>query len=164
MNGAAEEIVDKHIQEIVEGIVNSADSSVGGGSDTEASKQDGANKDGKAHTRTLSAVKKPTSFKSVSVNKTFLAASKGSAGAGSSKPGDKIVLSTGGGQSASGTSTSSAAKPRLVAKSGSGLRDLGKSTGSGSGGRPAMAPDPSAVWNKNRRRSSPGSNLCRALY
>lgn len=124
--------------------VPSAEGSVNGGSDSEALKAKG-----EGHIRTSSTAKKPISFKPVSVNKKFLAA-KGATTSAASKNGDK-----GAGASASPTPTSSTlvSKPRLVAKSGSGLLSssarLGGSSASGSSGG---APDANAVWNKNRRR------------
>ncbi len=44
------------------------------------------------------------------------------------------------------------ARPRLVAKMGSGLgAAFLRSAGGTNGGRPPTAPDPNVVWNKNRR-------------
>jgi hypothetical protein len=88
------------------------------------------------------SVKKPTSFKSVSVTKNFLAKSAVSTPA--ARPGEKVAPA---GQT--NTSTLQTAKPRLVAKSGSGIGNvprssLSKVNGSGSG------PDASKVWNKNQ--------------
>ncbi|KAL8382610.1 hypothetical protein RB595_006406 [Gaeumannomyces hyphopodioides] len=152
VNGAAssDEIGGKQLSDIVDDLVNSAEVSVSGGSDTEASKPDGtASKYGdKAHSRTSSAIKKPATFKSVSVNRTFLG-SKTPAAAGSitkalDKPSSASSLST---QQSTG-GASSAARPRLVAKLGV-SRDGSKGPG-GVGGKAAGAPDPSAVWNKNR--------------
>lgn len=143
-SGSPDELSNKHIADIVDDLVNSAEPSISGGSDTETSRFDAAkNKDGdKGHVRTSSTARKPTTFKSVSVNKTFLAA-KAAGTAGVAKPGDKASPTLG---VASLTSASSAsARPRLVAKTG-----LVK--GVGANGRPAAAPDPNAVWNKNRRK------------
>ena len=48
--------------------------------------------------------------------------------------------------------SSTAARPRLVAKSGSGLRDSApRASTAANGGKPGAAPDANAVWNKNRR-------------
>ncbi|KAL1902297.1 hypothetical protein Sste5346_001273 [Sporothrix stenoceras] len=147
-SGSPDELSNKHIADIVDDLVNSAEPSISGGSDTETSRVDGAkNKDGddKGHVRTSSTARKPTTFKSVSVNKTFLAA-KAAGTAGVAKPGDKASPTL---AVASLTSASSAsARPRLVAKTG-----LVK--GSGANGRPAAAPDPNAVWNKNRPIAPP---------
>lgn len=138
-------VVDKLVNDIVDEVVNSTEVSISGGSDTEASKTDPSKKDDKGHSR-ASSVKKPTSFKSVSVNKTFLA-SKATSSTSSPKLGEKSMISTS--TPSAPTSTSSTPKPRLVAKTASGLRDASKSSLS-QNGRPA--PDGSAVWNKNRRR------------
>jgi hypothetical protein len=49
----------------------------------------------------------------------------------------------------------SASRPRLIAKTGSGPRDLAPRFSSVvNGAKPASTPDPSAVWNKNRRKFS----------
>lgn len=130
----------------------SAAASVSGGSDTEASKGENSKLrvDDKGHTRATSIVKKTTSFKAVTVNKTFLAA-KGTTGPVTSKLGENKPVA---GSTAvqTGPSASTAPRPRLVAKTGSGLRDSApRSSASTNGGKPGSAPDPSAVWNKNRR-------------
>ncbi|KAH7043233.1 hypothetical protein B0J12DRAFT_742862 [Macrophomina phaseolina] len=115
------------------GAHSAADTS--GGSDTDTSR-----------TGTRSAVKKPTSFKSVSVTKNFLAKTAVSAPA---KTGEKAPTSQ------ASISTQPTAKPRLVAKSGSGVGSaigrsaLSKLNGTGSG------PDPNMVWNKNRPTPPP---------
>ncbi|CAK7218359.1 hypothetical protein SCUCBS95973_003457 [Sporothrix curviconia] len=143
-SGSPDELANKHIADIVDDLVNSAEPSISGGSDTEASRLDPAKrKDGgdKGHVRTSSAARKPATFKSVSVNKTFLAAKAGGA-PGVAKPGDK-ASPTLGVASLSTPSSSASARPRLVAKTG-----LVK--GAGANGRPAAAPDPNVVWNKNR--------------
>ena len=135
--------------------MNSAEVSISGGSDTEASRSR-LKDDEKGHARTSSTVKKPTSFKSVSVNKTFLA-SKGAPATGPSKPSDKPA--TGAGLvAAQGTASTATPRPRLVAKSGSGL--IAKTSANANGGKSAPAPDPNAVWNKNRREQiSSGPSL-----
>jgi len=141
----------KQDTEHVEAGVNSAAVSVSGGSDTEASKAETTKTqtDEKGHLRTTSVVKKPTSFKPVSVNKTFLAA-KSATTATPSKLGDKSAANST--AFPSGPSTSTAPRPRLVAKSGSGLRDsTPRATAAANGSKPGAAPDASAVWNKNRR-------------
>lgn len=117
-----------------------AGSYASGSSDTDISRPgsvDQAQRPG-GHLRTNS-IKKPTSFKSVSVTKNFLAKSAVSAPA--VRSGDKITTP---GQSASSALLS--AKPRLVAKSGGGNvpRSVGQVNGAGSG------PDGSKVWNKNQ--------------
>lgn len=128
----------------------SAEVSLSGGSDTETSKAETSKAagDDKGHTRTASTVKKPASFKPVSVNKTFLAA-KGVASTTPSKLGEKPP--TGPVATLSGPLTTAPNRPRLVAKTGSGLRDSSpRSSTPANGGKPAT-PDASAVWNKNRR-------------
>lgn len=148
-SASADDIENKHIAEIVDDLVNSTEVSISGGSDNEASKSDTSRiKDGeKGHVRTSSAVKKPTSFKSISVNKTFLN-TKGPVAGVPSKPSDKLAPTITATSTPSGTHAST--RPRLVAKSGSGL--VAKSSSSANGGKPGSAPDPNAVWNKNRRR------------
>lgn len=151
LNGTVETQESKQTTEHAEPNVNSAEVSVSGGSDTEASKAETSKTSGddKGHTRTASTVKKVASFKPVSVNKTFLAA-KGSTSAAPAKLGDKGAAGASATQTAS--STSSALRPRLVAKSGSGLRDsTPRAASSANGGKAGAAPDASAVWNKNRR-------------
>ncbi|KAM0445863.1 hypothetical protein ACHAPV_006696 [Trichoderma viride] len=138
-----EDIANKRITS-VEDQINSADVSVSGGSDTEASRA----KDGdKGQIRAGASTKKPATFKAVSVNKTFLA-SKANPNV-SSKTSDKPAA--GSSTPPTGSATLSISRPRLVAKSGSGT---GSSTPRFSsltnGGKPAAAPDPSVVWNKNR--------------
>jgi hypothetical protein len=138
----------KSYTEFADGLANSAEVSVSGGSDTEATKAETSKgqTDEKGHIRTTSTVKKPTTFKAVSVNKTFLAAK----GATPVKPGDKGVA----GSTSLPTAplTSSVPRPRLVAKSGSGLRDSAPRTAAApNGGKAGAAPDANAVWNKNKR-------------
>lgn len=137
-------VVDKLVNDIVDECVNSAEVS-NSGSDTEASRQDPAKRDAQGHVRTSSA-KRPATFKSVSVNKTFLA-SKATSSTSAPKVGDKPTTPVS--SAATPTTSSSVPKPRLVAKTTSGLRDASKSSLS-QNGRPA--PDASAVWNKNRRK------------
>ncbi|ORY59718.1 uncharacterized protein BCR38DRAFT_412713 [Pseudomassariella vexata] len=136
-----DEIQNKQIAEIVDELVNSAETSVSGGSDTEASKVKSSDK--KGHGRTSSTIKKPQSFKSVSVNRSFLA-SKGAVNP-TSRP-----ESTG---SATSTTTptpvaSSGSKLKLVAKSNTSLGGSTKTLASN--GKTTSAPDPNTVWNKNR--------------
>ncbi|KAF2658797.1 hypothetical protein K491DRAFT_776123 [Lophiostoma macrostomum CBS 122681] len=115
-----------------------------GASDTDISRPgsvDQAKERPAGHIRSNS-VKKPASFKSVSVTKNFLAKSAVSTPA--ARPGEKLAPA---GQAS--ISTQQTAKPRLVAKSGSGIGNvprssLSKVNGSGSG------PDASKVWNKNQ--------------
>jgi len=127
----------------------SAEVSVSGGSDTEASKagNNQSTADDKGHLRTDSKVKKFASFKSVSVNKTFLAA-KTPGTATPSKLGEKISLTS---TTTPAGPNSTTLRPRLVAKTGSGLRDATSKSALGVNGVKPGAPDASAVWNKNRR-------------
>ncbi|KAH8728669.1 hypothetical protein GQ44DRAFT_701796 [Phaeosphaeriaceae sp. PMI808] len=111
-----------------------------GGSDTDISRPSSVDQSKRdaGHMRTNS-MKKPSTFKSVSVTKNFLA--KSAVSIPTARPGDKLTTVT--------PSTAAAvltAKPRLVAKSGTGNtpRTLGKINGAGSG------PDASKVWNKNQ--------------
>lgn len=146
-----DDIANKRITSVEER-TNSADVSVSGGPDTEASRTDWTRqRDGeKNHARTSSSAKKPATFKAVSVNKTFLAL-KATPGNTISKASDKPV--TGASTPPSGSATLSISRPRLVAKTGSGIRDSAPRLSAVNGGKPAAAPDPNVVWNKNRRRS-----------
>jgi hypothetical protein len=128
--------------------VNSTEVSISGGSDNEATRSDASKgKDGAIrHVRTSSTVKKPASFKAINVNKTFLT-TKVSAPATQPKPIEKAPSVSGSTASPIGTPTIS--RPRLVAKSGSGL--VAKAASGANGGKPGSAPDASVVWNKNRR-------------
>lgn len=152
LNGSPglDEIENKHITS-VEDQINSADVSVSGGSDTEASKGDKSRDGDKSHLRSSSAVKKPATFKAVSVNKTFLAAKGGPASSPAVKTTDKSnasSLST----TPTGASALSASRPRLVAKTGA-AGSAPKFTSGVNGAKGAAGPDASAVWNKNRRES-----------
>jgi hypothetical protein len=148
VNGESRNDESKLYTDRPDGLINSAEVSVSGGSDTEATKAEASKSEseGKGHIRSASTVKKLISFKAVSVNKTFLAAK----GAAPAKPGEK---------GASGSTllptaplTSSTPRPRLVAKLGSGLRDSApRNAAATNGGKTGAAPDASAVWNKNRR-------------
>jgi hypothetical protein len=152
VNGPSEKNESKEDNaESVEAGGLSAEVSVSGGSDTEAFKAETskATGDDKGHARTASTVKKPASFKPVSVNKTFLAA-KGVAPAAPSKLGEKPAAGATAAQI--GQTTPAPNRPRLVAKTGSGLRDSSpRSSTPANGGKPST-PDASAVWNKNRRK------------
>ncbi|GAB7355974.1 hypothetical protein MBLNU459_g6605t1 [Dothideomycetes sp. NU459] len=84
-----------------------------------------------------SSLKKPASFKPVSVTKAFLAKTATTAVPVATKVGDKNPATA---------SLQPMAKPRLVAKSGSGLRDIPRiRPGDGT-----SAPDGRTVWNKNQ--------------
>ncbi|KAE9976429.1 hypothetical protein EG327_008031 [Venturia inaequalis] len=99
-------------------------------------------KDAKGHVRSGS-VKKPTSFKSVSVTKNFLA--KAATAQPVVRPGEKGPATTNGPVP---TLTAATAKPRLVAKLGTGGNSLRAGGASKLNG--ASGPDASKVWNKNR--------------
>ncbi|KAG5949427.1 hypothetical protein E4U53_005889 [Claviceps sorghi] len=125
---------------------NSAELSLSGGSDTEASRTR-TNVD-KGHGRSASSAKKPTTFKAVSVNKTFLASKAVPSGV-VPKPVEKPV--SGSSTPPPGSSSLSSSRPRLIAKTGGGARDsIPKYSSLSNGGKAASAPDPSVVWNKNR--------------
>jgi hypothetical protein len=148
-----DEFENKHISDIVDDLVNSTEVSISGGSDTEATRSDASKgKDGaKGHGRVSSSVKKSAPFKAINVNKTFLT-SKAPAPGAQPKTAEKAPITPSAASPTPGTATVS--RPRLVAKTGSGLITKGSGT---SGGKPA--PDASAVWNKNRREQTitPGS-------
>ncbi|PSN62075.1 hypothetical protein BS50DRAFT_638655 [Corynespora cassiicola Philippines] len=113
-----------------------------GGSDTDISRPGSVDQSKRAggHLRSNS-VKRPASFKSVSVTKNFLA--KSAVSTPPARAGEKAAPT---GQPA--VSTQQTGKARLVAKSGSGIgnvsRSLSKMNGTTSG------PDASKVWNKNQ--------------
>lgn len=117
----------------------------GFGSDTDISRAGSVDqsKEENRHLRSNS-VKKPISFKAVSVTKTFLAKTAGSTTTTAPtvpKVGDKSPVAA---------TLQPLAKPRLVAKSGSGLRDIPRvRSHDGSG-----APDGKMVWNKNQREQT----------
>lgn len=148
LNGTPFDIEHKQVAELVDEIVHSAEVSVSGGSDTEASKADPLKRFGdKNHARSSSTVKKPQSFKSVSVNRTFLASK--AASNSSSRPDSTGSAST----TPQPTPTISASRLKLVAKSGSSLGGSTKTLSSN--GKPATAPDPNTVWNRNKPISQP---------
>ncbi|CZT07325.1 related to PAN1-actin-cytoskeleton assembly protein [Rhynchosporium agropyri] len=156
VNGVADKHDSKQDTENAEPNVNSAEVSVSGGSDTEASKAEASKGqvDEKGHVRTTSTLKKFASFKPVSVNKTFLAA-KGSTSAVPSKLGDKGASGATATQTGP-TSSIGALRPRLVAKTVSGLRDsTPRAAAAANGSKAGAAPDASAVWNKNRPAPPP---------
>ncbi|KAL2145664.1 hypothetical protein VTI28DRAFT_6539 [Corynascus sepedonium] len=146
---ATDEFENKHISDIVDDLVNSTEVSISGGSDNEAARSDASKskEDGKSYGRASSSVKKPTSFKAINVNKTFLT-SKAPAPGAQPKAAEKTTPTPSTASPAPGTTTTN--RPRLVAKTGSGL--ITKGSGA-NGGKPA--PDPSAVWNKNRPAPPP---------
>ncbi|KAJ4155443.1 hypothetical protein LMH87_000685 [Akanthomyces muscarius] len=138
-----EDIANKRITSVEEQL-HSTDVSVSGGSDTETSRaKDGDN----SHSRTGSAARKPSTFKAVSVNKTFLAAK-----ANSSSIASKTTERPSGGSSTPPPRSSalSASRPRLVAKAGVGARESMPRFSAMNGGKSGSVPDANAVWNKNR--------------
>ncbi|KAK3307631.1 uncharacterized protein B0T15DRAFT_184510 [Chaetomium strumarium] len=147
---AADEFENKHISDVVDDLVNSTEVSISGGSDNEAARSDASKgKDhAKGHGRAASGVKKLASFKAVKVNKTFLNA-KGSAPSAESKA-EKAPPTVSAAAAPTGPPTGT--RPRLVAKTGSGL--ITRSSGA-NGGKTGSAPDASAVWNKNRPAPPP---------
>jgi hypothetical protein len=138
-----------------------ANADASGGSDTDTSRTDAADLShgaGAGHVRSNS-VKKPTTFKSVSVTKNFLA--KATPAAPNVRTGEKGMETemicahrpklTVTGTAAGPGPAQLTAKPRLVAKSALG------NAGSRSGllkTNGASGPDASKVWNKNRRKLS----------
>ena len=112
-----------------------------GGSDTDISRPGSVDptKQEAGHVRTNSTVKKPSAFKSVSVTKNFLA--KSAVATPAARTGDKAAPAA-----PSAAALALTAKPRLVAKLGTGNvpRTLGKVNGASAG------PDASKVWNKNQ--------------
>ncbi|KAI1840041.1 hypothetical protein JX265_013527 [Neoarthrinium moseri] len=134
---------NRQIADIVDDLVHSAEVSVSGGSDTEASASrvkllpDG-------HARSSSTAKKPSGFKSVSVNRTFLGA-KNAANATSRSESTSPSVAPAVPSAAPGSSGS---KLKLVAKSGSSLGGSTKTLTTN--GKAPPAPDASSVWNKNR--------------
>jgi hypothetical protein len=122
----------------------SEDVAVSGGSDTDISRPGSVDQTKERHEGHLrsNSMKKPVSFKSVSVTKSFLA--KSVTPTPSARPGEKVAAP---GQT--NAMLQQTAKPRLVAKSGTGLGNMPRSSlamtnGAGSG------PDATKVWNKNQ--------------
>ncbi|KAL1303506.1 hypothetical protein AAFC00_006881 [Neodothiora populina] len=116
------------------------DASAGSDTDTSRARSVDQSKEDTSHPRSTS-VKKPASFKPVSVTKTFLAKTAGATSV--SEPPPRITLAA---KSPVAATVQPVAKPRLVAKSGSAMRDLPRLR-SGDG---AAAPDGRTVWNKNQ--------------
>ncbi|KAH8696100.1 hypothetical protein BGW36DRAFT_297832 [Talaromyces proteolyticus] len=112
-----------------------------GGSDTDTSRTDSR------HARTGS-VKKPTAFKPVSFAKFSVPKAPGSST--TPKPGEKPILSA----AQTTVSPQPTSRPRLVAKTTSGLGLTSKPTASGLKVT-SSGPDPSQVWNKNRPAQPP---------
>jgi hypothetical protein len=132
--------------------VNSTEVSISGGSDNEAARSDAS----KTKDDAKRAVKKPASFKAINVNKTFLTAKASAPGAQSKTTEKAAPTSTAAPASTAGASAST--RPRLVAKSGSGL--AAKATGANGG---KAAPDGNAVWNKNRREPAHCRGPCMCM-
>ncbi|CAI4213286.1 unnamed protein product [Parascedosporium putredinis] len=145
---SSDQIGDRHAG--VDDPTPSTDSSLSGGSDTEAYKADPSKSPNldKGHAASSSAAKRPPTFKTVSVNKTFLA-SKTGLGPSAPKAGDKFI-SISGITNTSASSGLTSIRPRLVAKTGSGNRDSSPRFAA-NGGKQSTAPDPASVWNKNKQ-------------
>ena len=129
---------------------------------------DTVNKDvpeGPHHARTNS-VKKPITFKAVSVTKSFLAkagsvttpANKGNGDKSGLismvwlSKGYKLTIAAPSAAANSGNTVSQAPRPRLVAKTASGPQtSTPKSMNSLSKNGAGVGPDPNQVWNRNRR-------------
>lgn len=138
----------------VEANVNSAEVSINGGSDTEISKAE-TSKAQSGHVRSASIVKKATSFKPVSINNKFLATKAPAPAAKIGEKGSAGIVST-----PTGTLTSGS-RPRLVAKSGSSLRDsTPRNAAAANGTQAGAAPNASAVWNRNQRTL----HLCNMIH
>ncbi|KAI1968043.1 hypothetical protein LOZ16_005378 [Ophidiomyces ophidiicola] len=120
-----------------------------GGSDTDASRSDiRSSKDSAQHSRT-SSVKRPASFKPVSFAKFSITKSP------STIPKSTVEQAPFSTSNTSSVPAQQTSRPRLVAKTTSGLsnsapRSLGSGTRIGS-----SSPDPSQVWNKNRPAQPP---------
>ncbi|GAM35731.1 hypothetical protein TCE0_017r04283 [Talaromyces pinophilus] len=113
-----------------------------GGSDTDTSRNDG-----RQHLRTGS-IKKPTAFKPVSFAK--FAVPKAPGTSTTPKLGEKPTLSV----TPSSASPQPSTRPRLVAKTTSGLGSSSKHAAAGLKGT-SGGPDASQVWNKNRPAQPP---------
>lgn len=130
--------------------------------------------DGQHHARSNS-VKKPITFKAVSVTKNFLA----KAGTptpphkGNGDKGNMVIRRTSGAElimpapsttAASGNAGAPAPRPRLVAKSASGHQtSVPKSMNSSSKNGNGSGPDPNQVWNRNRRMDPQLLSVCIVL-
>ena len=131
-------------------------------SDTDGSRAEGsAAEDGRGQDQPT-ALKKATSFKPVTFAKSKFPVSRGAAALVGSKPvGDKGISplpflprpcltcsATTPSTNSSAASLAQGSRPRLVAKSTSGLGNTAKN--SKTNGRNGAIPDPMQVWNKNR--------------
>lgn len=136
---------NKTVIDIAEDAINSASVSVSGGSDTEASTAKAKDPN---HVRTSSTVKKPQSFKSVSVNRSFLGAKNAASATSRSETSSPALTPA----APATTAGSSASKLKLVAKSGSSLGGASKTLTSNS--KAPGPPDGSTVWNRNQRKQT----------
>ncbi|KAJ5745697.1 hypothetical protein N7520_010879 [Penicillium odoratum] len=117
-----------------------------GGDDTGSqggSESDTSRTDGRHHTRTGS-VKKPSIFKPMSFAKFTVPKAPGAPAP--PKAPEKVPSAS---TTPLGTPQPSS-RPRLVAKTTSGMRDSISKTGAGGGKPGGSGPDPNQVWNKNR--------------
>lgn len=110
-------------------------------SDTDVSREDASEQQKETYHSRTDSVKKPTTFSKISTTKTFLAKSATPV-AVVAKVGEKTTVM--------GVVAAPLARPRLVAKSGSGLQSMQKAR---VGVESKTGPDASKVWNKNRRTS-----------
>ncbi|KAI9731381.1 MAG: hypothetical protein M1834_005286 [Cirrosporium novae-zelandiae] len=120
---------------------------ISGGSDTDTSRATSQDANGSSRHSRTNSVRKPTSFKSVSVTKSFLA--KTAAASSASKVnGDKAPAVT---STNLLTNVHHGSKTRLVNKSTTGLRDsISKASGVRGRSGGDKGPDPLQVWNRNR--------------
>ena len=130
--------------------------------------------DGQHHARSNS-IKKPITFKAVSVTKNFLAKAgtptppnKGNGDKGNStrlvSSGAELMMLAPSTTTASGNAGVPAPRPRLVAKSASGHQTSApKSMNSASKNGNGSGPDPNQVWNRNRRMDPQPFSLCYLL-
>nr|POE66651.1 hypothetical protein CFP56_72074 [Quercus suber] len=112
-------------------------------SDTDVSRGDASEHQKEQNHNRTNSVKKPTTFSKVSVTKTFLAKSATPVPV-VAKQGEKLAVV--------GAPAALVARPRLVAKSASGLQSLQKPR---VGVESTSGPDASKVWNKNRPVAPP---------
>lgn len=148
-------------------LINPGDGS--GGSDTDTSRTDiRASTDGNPHTR-ASSVKRPGSFKPVTFAKISVSKSPGATQMAKSST-DKgeypaydrnsyLTFCALAPLSSVSSTPAQPSRPRLVAKTGSGLRDSTPASRSISGKSGVSAPDPSQVWNRNRRKQKFGHRI-----
>ncbi|MCJ1312582.1 hypothetical protein MMC25_006256 [Agyrium rufum] len=147
-------LVNSHNNSDIEGIDDLSikggvfEGSVSGESTEEAAKKLGDSLD---QNRSQSALKKPATFKAVSVTKSFLANAGGAPQP--AKAGTDRASPAGG--AAPGGLSAGIMRPRLVAKALSGNKALAPKTFALAKGGRELGPDPNQVWNKNRVTATP---------